>query len=344
MNENEIRRVLIYRLGSLGDTVVSLPCLHLVARAFPRAERRLLTNEPVAGKAAPVELVLGESGLIRGVPIRYPTGVRHPSALFRLRREIRDFAPDLIVYLTESRGVPTALRDLMFFRTCGAAPVVGAPLSRDLASHRYLPRDKRWEREAERLARCLAPLGDAQLDQRDSWDLCFTAAEQDQGRRALTDWEGTSDFVALSIGTKWPENDWGDENWTGVLAAVGATAPRMGLVLTGSADEVGRSDGLARAWSGPTLNLAGRLSPRVSALVLSRARAFLGHDSGPMHLAAAVRTPVVAVFSRRIKPGIWFPYGPGHIPLYPAEGGAIAPAEVIAALQTVLARRQRGAA
>ena len=45
------KRVLIYRLGSLGDTLVALPALHLVARAFPDAERRMLTNFPVKVKA-----------------------------------------------------------------------------------------------------------------------------------------------------------------------------------------------------------------------------------------------------------------------------------------------------
>ena len=44
-------RILIYRLGSLGDTVVALPCFHLIARKFPHAERVLLTNFPVHAKA-----------------------------------------------------------------------------------------------------------------------------------------------------------------------------------------------------------------------------------------------------------------------------------------------------
>jgi ADP-heptose:LPS heptosyltransferase len=35
---------------------------------------------------------------------------------------------------------------------------------------------------------------------------------------------------------------------------------------------------------------------------------FLGVDSGPMHLAAAVGTPVISVFSGQSKPGIWFPF------------------------------------
>lgn len=343
MND-EMRRVLVYRLGSLGDTVVSLPCLHLVARAFPRAERRLLTNEATGGKAAPVELVLGDSGLVTGAAIRYPAGTRQPSALFRLRREIRAFDPDLLIYLAESRGVTVALRDTAFFRTCGVRRIVGAPLSSDLATHRYLPREKRWEREAERLARCLAPLGDALLDHRESWDLRFTKAERARADAALGEWAGAQNFAAFSVGTKWPENDWGDARWGAALAALTAASPALGLALTGSADEAARSDALAAHWKGPILNLCGRLAPRESALVIARAHLFLGHDSGPMHLAASVGTPTVAVFSRKNKPGIWFPYGIGHVPLYPTEGAAIEPVVLVAAARDILARRPAPAA
>lgn len=339
MNE-EARRVLIYRLGSLGDTVVSLPCLHLVARTFPRADRRLLTNQPVNGKAAPVELVLGESGLTSGAPIRYPAGARDPMALFRLRREIRAFDPELLVYMTESRGVAVALRDIAFFRTCGIRRIVGAPLTQDLATHRYSPRQRLWEREAERLARCLAPLGDAALEMRESWDLRFTSAERRHGDAAIAGWDGAADFAVFSIGTKWPENDWGDARWSAVLAEFSETAPTLGLAMIGSADEAERSSALARNWRGPTLNLCGRLPPRESALVIARARMFLGHDSGPMHLAAAVQTPAVAVFSRRNKPGIWFPHGRGHTPLYPAnDAGAVEPAAALRAIRETLTRR-----
>lgn len=336
---DDVRRVLVYRLGSLGDTVVSLPCLHLVARRFPRAERRLLTDETVGGKATPVELVLGESGLVTGTPIRYSAGTRNLTALFRLRREIRAFDPDLLVYLTETRGVGAALRDMAFFRTSGVRRVVGAPISNDLAAYRYRPREKRWEQEAERLARCLAPLGDALLDKRESWDLRFSAGERARADAALSGWAGAANFAVFSVGTKWLQNDWGDARWSETLSALAMASPGLGLALTGSADEAARSDGLATHWKGPVLNLCGRLTPRESALVMARARLFLGHDSGPMHLAASVGTPVVAVFSRKNKPGTWFPYGAGHTPLYPAEGAAIEPAAAIAAAQDTLTRR-----
>ena len=51
-------RILIYRLGSLGDTVVALPCFRLIRSHYPEAEITVLTNIPVSGKAAPLKACL----------------------------------------------------------------------------------------------------------------------------------------------------------------------------------------------------------------------------------------------------------------------------------------------
>src|ERR1700751_5875565 len=88
----EVERVLIYRLGSLGDTTVALPCFHLIERAFPNAQRRLLTNFPVHSKAPAAAAVLGDSGLVHGY-MRYAAGTRNPAELLRLAGEIRRFRP-----------------------------------------------------------------------------------------------------------------------------------------------------------------------------------------------------------------------------------------------------------
>lgn len=69
-------------------------------------------------------------------------------------------------------------------------------------------------------------------------------------------------------------------------------------------------------WKGQTANLCGALSPRESAALLEKAEVFVGHDSGPMHLASAVGTPCVAIFSARNLPGQWFPVRSGHKIIY----------------------------
>src|SRR5262249_12952569 len=72
-------------------------------------------------------------------------------------------------------------------------------------------------------------------------------------------------------------------------------------------DEYEECEALKTAWPRRVDNLCGRLSPRESAAVIADTRLFVGHDSGPMHMAAAVGVPIVAVFSSRSLPGVWFP-------------------------------------
>ena len=98
------KRVLIYRLGSLGDTLVALPAFHLVANAFPDAERRLLTNFPVNAKAPSAAAVLDGSGLLHGY-FRYAAGTRSLPELLILWWQLLRWRPQVLVYMGPARGV-----------------------------------------------------------------------------------------------------------------------------------------------------------------------------------------------------------------------------------------------
>ncbi len=313
------KRVLVYRLGSLGDTLVALPCFHLVERSFPQAERRLLTNFPVASKAAAAMAVLGSSGLIHSYE-RYTVGLRNPLHLLALAWRIRRFRPDVLVYLAGARGAATAKRDARFFRwACGSRRMVGVPLTPELQTNLAQP-DGTLEPETARLARTLCSLGDAELARRESWNLRLSAAEVQKADAALQLLEGLP-FFALSIGTKVQVNEWGRENWRALLGRLARLYPDHGLVLTGAAEEREAIDWVADGWravqgAGPVLNVCGALQPRESAAVFQRAAVFLGHDSGPMHMAATVGTRCVAVFSARHLPRVWYPWGEGHRVIY----------------------------
>jgi ADP-heptose:LPS heptosyltransferase len=304
----------VYRLGSLGDTVVSLPCLHQIARVFPHAERRLLTNIPVHAKAAAAALVLRDSGLIHGY-IDYPVGMRRPREVLAVRAAIREFRPQALIYLSSPRGYRAAQRDKIFFKLCGVPEVIGFPESKRDSLRRQLPGSADLQPEAERLAESIGRLGPIQLNDPSNWDLRLSPAEIHRAGELLQRL-GTGPLLAACLGTKVQANDWGEANWTALLTRIAQHFPDYKLLLIGAPEEAAISERAATAWSGRSLNLCGAVSPRESAAVMRSATLFLGHDSGPMHLAAAVGVPCVGIFAARNLPRVWFPYGSRHRVIY----------------------------
>ena len=318
-------RVLIYRLGSLGDTVVALPALRLIARAFPQAERRMLTNFPVSVKAPAAAAVLGETGLVDGY-FRYTVGTRSPRDLLALWWSLVRWRPQVLVYLGAARGVDSAARDSRFFRLCGVARQIGVPLTEAMQQNAFQPdafqpETGALEPESERLLRNLAELGTMDVDDPGSWDLGLIEAEHERAGEVLGA-AGGRPLLAVSVGTKVQSKDWGRDNWRALLERLGRLYPNYALALMGSPEEAEASEFAAEGWRagaggvGVVVNLCGRLTPRESAACFAQARLFLGHDSGPMHLAAAVQTPCVVLFAARNIPRVWFPHGPRHRVLY----------------------------
>ena len=313
LNPQNVNRVLIYRLGSLGDTVVALPALHLVARTFPNARRLMLTNFPVHAKAPAASAIIGESGLVHGY-ISYPIGTRNLLELTRLWQSIRRFRPEILIYLVKPRGDRVVNRDVRFFKLCGIKRITGLPI-RELAEPLYLPDSDMWEHESERLLRTIRELGESDIEDLKNWDLRLTDTEQNKARQLLSPISGRP-FIACGPGTKMQAKDWGKENWRQLLTRLGAVLPGHALLLVGAKEDSSVSDYSAVGWQGPVLNLCGQVTPRETAAVMMGAELFLGPDSGPMHLAAAQGVPCIIAFASRDRRGYWFPVGKHHQVVY----------------------------
>lgn len=298
-------RVIVYRQGSLGDIVVSLPSLHLIARTYPNARRAMLTNAPVSSKAPSASAILGTSGPIHEF-ISYPVGSRSPIELSRAWKSVRRFRPDVAIYLMPPRIRQSVYRDALFLKSCGVKNIIGLPHG-DLSVNLHDPESGFYEPESSRLARCIRVLGDARLNERSSWDLGISAEEAAIADRLLSG-QQESRIICCGVGTKQPAKDWGPQNWKVLIEKLGAELGSHLLILVGAADEFELSERVSEGWPGRRLNLCGKARPREIAEVIRRAELFVGPDSGPMHLAAAVGTPVTSVFSGQSKPGIWYPF------------------------------------
>jgi ADP-heptose:LPS heptosyltransferase len=319
------KRVLIYRLGSLGDTLIALPALRLVARAFPNAERRMLTNVPVSSKAPAASAVLSGMGLVHGF-FTYKLGTRKVGDLVSLWWQLVRWRPEVVVYLAGFRGTASVVRDSRFFALCGVRRQIGVPVTEEMQKNRSREDDTLLEPEANRLARNLAELGDARLEDPASWGVQLRGEEIARGRQAVAAAAGGAPaaerkMIAVCIGTKVQPNDWGKENWKTLMGVLGARYREYALLLCGAAEDAEASEFVAEGWRAVAeeprvLNLCGQLSPRETAAVLGMVSVYIGHDSGPLHLAASVETPCVGIFSARNKPGMWFPHGSQHRVIY----------------------------
>jgi ADP-heptose:LPS heptosyltransferase len=88
------------------------------------------------------------------------------------------------------------------------------------------------------------------------------------------------------------------------------------MLLMGASSDFERNERLAQSWSGRVVNVAGTANPRQAAAILVHAAMYIGPDSGPMHIAAAIGTPCVSIFSAHNRAGVWFPHGQQHHTLY----------------------------
>jgi len=121
-------------------------------------------------------------------------------------------------------------------------------------------------------------------------------------------WSGAEPYLALAPGAAWPTKRWLSERFA---AAASALCDRHGYhaLLLGGESEFQDCERV-RASLGPErcVNLAGKLSLMASVAALSRARLLLCNDTGLMHMATAVGTPVVAVFGPTTRHFGYFPY------------------------------------
>jgi heptosyltransferase III len=302
---NTQNAVLIFQIGSMGDTVISIPCYREIARRHPGVKLYLLTNHPIGAKMVPAEAILSATGLITG-SIGYPMPLRGKKAIVELYHKLVALGATTLYYLTPETKLNRLIRHYIFFRTCGITTIHGVPWSRDLQYPREIASKGIWESEASRLLRCISAQKEAGRPPTLDRDLNLSVQEKATAICAIREGIGSGRYIAISVGGKIPVKEWGDRNWLELLTRLSSEYPGLGALFVGSADERERNSILAKAWAGPSLNSCGLFSPRETAALIDQASLFIGHDTGTLHLAGAVNTRIIGIYCARDVPGKWF--------------------------------------
>jgi ADP-heptose:LPS heptosyltransferase len=116
--------------------------------------------------------------------------------------------------------------------------------------------------------------------------------------------------VVLHPSARWRTKLWEVARWRELATAL--LAEGIGVILTGSREDEEMAESIVAGMNPPPVSLVGRLTLKQLVAVLRDVDLMITVDSGPMHIATAVRTPVVALFGPTdpLRTG---PLGPGRI-------------------------------
>ena len=296
-------RVLAFQIGSLGDTVLSLPALHaLRAHVGPAATITVLHDAGPSDRVAPTSAI--PTGLVDG-SLRFPSPESGPwhrtTGAVRLLATLRRRRYDLVVNLAlAERSARSLRRDRAFFRLAGIGAVVGFDqVALDAGAPAVNEAQVRLDR--------LGALGISTELGTGPWYVADADAIEEAAR-----WRSAAGLADRAIATVAPATlmaakRWTSDRWVELGLRLRTELDLEPVVLGGPADRA-EAAALVRAWGGGA-GAAGALSPAGSAALAAGAAVHIGVDTGTTHLAAAAGTPVVALYSHRAPIERWAPLG-----------------------------------
>jgi predicted lipopolysaccharide heptosyltransferase III len=279
-----VRRVLVVRLRSVGDTVLATPSLHALRRFLPDARIDVLLEDWVA------PLLEGSPEVDRVVTVRR----KSRSSRLRVARALRAEKYDVVYNLHGGSTAALVTRATGARRRVGYADYAYASLH----NHAAPPSSELWGRARTHSAeQQLALLGwtGVPVTDRPATRLAVTPDDAARVAQRLRDAgvDESDPFMLVHPAAAFDTKTWAAEKFARVvehlaargLASVAVAGPGESRVV----EEV-------RAHSrAPLVSFTDLSLPELTALA-ARARLFVGNDSGVAHVAAAVRVPSVVVF------------------------------------------------
>jgi len=304
----DFARIVLIKPSSLGDIVHALPTLSALRRRFPKAHIAWVVKREWA------EVLEGNHDLNEVVAVDLTTARGWWTAIRAVRAGKFNLAVDL-------QGL---FRSALLGWISEAPAHIGFAEGREGSTwlYRYLVQSSepslhavdRYLLIARSLAAPMEPVGPASFplpaDPETAARMAALVAER-MG-------DGAGDLVLVNPSARWATKQWPPESFAAVADELSRRGMRVALIgAPGDApigEEVLRHMHSASLNVAAPLNLIGQTTLKELIAVLRLARVVVTNDSGPMHLAAAVGTPVVALFGPT-DPAKTGPYGSGHIVL-----------------------------
>ena len=325
-----VNRIAVLRALKLGDLLCTVPAFRALRAAHPFAEIRLIGLPWSAEFVRRYDLYLDGLFELPGFP-GMPERCFDAPAFTRFLDTVQQWGPDIVVQLHGSGELTNPLAMLLGGRKTAGYFLPGQYCP---APERFIPYPAEL-REVERHLRMLEHLGVRPQGTHKEFPV------YDADRRALTsalaDAWLAAPYVVVHPGASLPERRWPPERFAAVAEQLAARG--LQIVLTGNDGEVPVTAAVREAMTVPCVDLTGRTSLGTLAALLSDAALLVSNDTGVMHVAEAVGTPLVAV-SFDPEHWRWAPEDPIRYGVLPG-GTAVSASQLLEAAQRRLCRRTR---
>ncbi len=276
-----IKKIMIRTPNWIGDAVMTTPAMAVVRVFFPTAEIVAVANPPVAELFSPHPacnrvIIYDKKGAHRGL-----------GGLLKLRRVLRREHFDLAILFQNAIEAALISRLAKIPRRAGYS----TDGRRFLLSH-PVPvgeRERLWH-HTDYYLRMLAALGIT--GSKEPLQLNVTATEARKAREIL----GTGRWVAVNPGASYgAAKRWFPDRFATVADQL-VERYQVKIVLTGGTGEQDIGRDIQNFMTHTPLNLVGKTTVREMMAILEQCCLLITNDSGPMHVAAALKTPLVAIF------------------------------------------------
>ena len=303
--------------------VFTTPAIHALRRHFPVARIDYLV-EPAAAA-----IVRHDPDLTHVIEVERPRGLRRIGYDLALARRLRATRYDVAI---DFHGGPRAA---WLVRATGARQRIGydipgrrfcyttrVPWHPDLLPPRHSVLNQ-WD--------VLTPLGIAAPDPaRDAVRMTPGADAIGQASRRLAEAgvAASAPLVVVHVSASNPFRRWPRESFARVAATLAAGDPARRIMITAGPSEADAADAIAAEaarLAGPAaaaILRCGEPSLEELQVIMTRAELFIGGDSGPLHVAATTRVPVVALFGPTL-PARSMPWRDPSVPARALEPGPL---------------------
>lgn len=300
-------RVLVIKLRHLGDVLLTSPVFTVLKNHAPTLEIDALvyrdTESMLSGHPAISNVYTIDRGWKQE---EWTSRLAHE---WRLLRDLRKRHYDLIIHLTEnSRGAVLGLLLKPHYSVARDYPAKRGRLWRNSFTHLYQAPDKRHTVEMHLDA--LRRIGiQPQADERRL--VLAPGAEAERSVRELLARHGLAPkgFIHLHPTSRWMFKSWTTGKNAALITALQEAGEPVVLTAAPSEPELQYAARITARLKKPVVDLSGKLNLKQLAALTAQAKCFVGMDSVPMHIAAAVQTPTVALFG----PSGEFEWGPWQV-------------------------------